>query len=307
MASFTDSLRTLRRSIKAALPYVRRRDHRILQRKHAELIEAVDRLATPAAAARVHMVKAPAQGLTGEVCLFVSFADQPVLKQHVTEHIQHLLAAGIQVLLIVNTDLPEASIAIDPALQGCLSGVLIRQNLGFDFGAWAHALALCDGSERWTRLYLVNDSVFGPLSTAAFGRMIERVRSAKADVMGLTESLAPQRHLQSYFLVFNANALRSETFRALFRRVLNWPSKSQVIEVYEARLTALLEAAGLRCEALFPSLWNDPLSSDDTSIRWAELVAAGFPYLKTRVMAKHAGDKRIEAWLAARPASPPLG
>jgi len=85
----------------------------------------------------------------------------------------------------------------------------------------------------------------------------------------------------------------------LFRRLLNWPIKSQVIEVYESRLTALLEAQGLRCEALFPSLSNDPLSSDDTSIRWAELVTAGFPYLKTRVIARHPHDERIKAWLAS--------
>ena len=301
----SNSLRTLRRKFKAALPYVRRREHRLLQQRHAELIEAVDGIATPAAAADLHVFKPLAVTLTGEVCLFVSFADQPELKVHVAEHITHLLAEGIRVVLVVNTDLPLNSIQLDSELQDRLSGVLIRQNLGFDFGAWAHALRLCKDRAKWTRLYLVNDSIVGPLSTLAFTRVIERVRAAGADVLGLTESLLPRRHLQSYFLVFSANALRSSAFTSLFERLLNWPDKAQVIELYEARLSALLEAAGLHCQALFPSLHTDPLSSDDTSIRWAELVATGFPYLKTRVITRHARDKRIERWLAARPGCAP--
>jgi hypothetical protein len=79
----------------------------------------------------------------------------------------------------------------------------------------------------------------------------------------------------------------------------NWPTKSQVIEVCESRLTAIAEADGLRCEALFPNLHADPLSSDDTSLRWAELVQSGFPYLKSRVVARHPDDRRVRAWLRA--------
>ena len=303
MRSFTESFRTWRRRFKAALPYVRRREFRVLEGKYAELIEAVDRFASPAAQAQLHIAKPVQQGLAGDVCLFVSFAEQPELKPHVAKHIRHLLGAGIQVVLIVNTDLPARSLSLDAELLDRLSGALIRQNTGFDFGAWAHAWSLCEGTERWSRLFLVNDSIVGPLSTADFARMIDRVRCSDCDVVGLTEALAPQRHLQSYFLVFNAAALRSSVLKSLFARMLNWPSKSQVIDLYESRLTSLLAMQGLRCEALFPSLSGDPLSSDDTSLRWAELVRAGFPYLKTRVIARHPQDERIRAWLAARSAA----
>ena len=277
----------------------------MLERKYAELIEALDRGASPAAQAQLHVAKTLQQGLADEVCLIVSFADQPELKPHVEEHVRHLLAAGVQVILIVNTDLPARSLTIDTRLLERLSGALIRQNIGFDFGAWAHALSLCEDTQRWSRLFLVNDSIVGPLSTADFTRMIDRVRHSGCDVVGLTEALAPQRHLQSYFLVFNAAALQSTVLKELFRRMLNWPSKSQVIDVYESRLTSLLATQGLRCEALFPSLSGDPLSSDDTSLRWAELIRAGFPYLKTRVIARHAQNEQIKAWLASHTAGGP--
>lgn len=296
MSSFADYFRTWRRKIKALFPYVRRREYRILQRNHAELIEAIDRCTTHATTANIVIAKPIMNGLSGEVCLFVSFMSQPTLKPHVVRHVNHLLAAGIHVVLIVNTDLLANSIKIDDSLIERLSGLLIRENKGYDFAAWAHGLSLCSDVKHITRLYLINDSIFGPLSTQSFNRVIERIRQSSADVLGLTECLMPLRHLQSYFLVFGATALSSEAFRARFEKILNWPSKAQVIEMYEMRLTEAFQSENLRCEALFPSLTNDTLSSDDTSNRWAELIEAGFPYIKTRVMEKHAKDPRVKKW-----------
>jgi lipopolysaccharide biosynthesis protein len=200
-------------------------------------------------------------------------------------------------VLILNTDLPAETFVFDNALQVRLSGVLIRENVGFDFAAWAHCWSLCQEMSHWSRLLLVNDSIVGPLSAIDFDQMLVRVRCSNADVIGLTESLAPLRHLQSYFLVFNANALRHQIVAQVFGRILNWPSKSQVIDVYETRLTKLLQAEGLRCEALFPALSDDSLSSNDLALRWRQLVDAGFPYLKTSVIAQ---DERAKALIAGR-------
>jgi lipopolysaccharide biosynthesis protein len=299
MASLSDRWRRWRRRLKAALPYVRRREYRVLERIHAELIEAVDGGATPAASAPVTVRKPFAADLAGEVALFVTHAGEPALKPHVVRHIERLRAAGWRVLLIVNTDLPVERIGVDATLLAALDGLWVRANVGFDFGAWAHALQACDPMRDWTRLLLVNDSIVGPLDDAAFAALLGRVRTSSADLVGLTEGLAPRRHLQSYFLVLQHRALASPALRALFARVQNWPSKGQVIDLYERRLTAIAEADGLSVQTLFPSLSGDPLASDDTSLRWAELVAAGFPFLKSRVISKHRDDPRVRAWLGA--------
>lgn len=299
MVSLTDRWRSWRRRAKAAMPYVRRREYRVLERIHAELIEAVDGLATPASAARLIALKPFAGHLCGDVALFVSHVDRPALKPHVVRHVQRLLAAGIHVLLILNTDLPAEQIAVDADLLGRLDGLWVRENLGFDFGAWAHVLQACGDTTPWSRIFLVNDSIVGPLDDKAFATLVERVRASRADLVGLTEGLAPKRHLQSYFLVLQRRALQSAALRALFARMRNWPTKGQVIDVCERRLTAIAEADGLTCEALFPNLSGDPLASDDTSLRWAELVESGFPFLKSRVIAARAADPRVREWLRA--------
>jgi lipopolysaccharide biosynthesis protein len=300
MDGVADRLRSWRRALKAKLPYVRRREYRVLQRQYADLIDALD--APPAASAAWQWIK-PVQGaLEGEVCIFVTHAERAEIKPHASEHVAFLAATGLQVVVVANSDLD--ALAPDPALLARVRGLALRANAGYDFGAWAHALALLAPVSAWTRLVLVNDSVVGPLDAAAFARLMSRLRASEADVVGLTEALAPARHLQSWFLAFGPRALASGAVAERFARVRNWPAKKQVIDVHETRLTAQLEACGLRAEALFPSIRGDVRSSDDTSLRWAELVERGMPYLKTRVIAAHANDPRIRRWLAAKPASP---
>jgi len=293
MPFLADSLRRWRHAIKARAPYVRRRQYRILERKYAGLIDALHTTVTAAGDAPLLIRKPVASGLSGDVCLFVTHAPQPRVKTHVVHHLEHLLRAGLQVVLIVNTDLAPADIAIDPALEARLSGVLVRANRGFDFGAWAHALSLCDRG-AWERLFLVNDSVVGPLDASHFDRMMDQARGSDADVVGLTQNQAHISHLQSYFLVFNRRAMASAVFDKLMRGMLNFPDKGQVVDFYESRLTRLLTEQGLRARALFPVL-GDGRQSGDLLGSWEPLLALGFPYVKTRVLQEHRGDPRMQA------------
>lgn len=303
--TLTDSWRAWRRDFKASLPYVRRREHRILQRRYSELVEGLGWAALPATQARLHALKPVAADLDGEVCFFVSFAPTPQVKPHVKRHIEHLLRAGVQVVLILNTDLAADRFALDAAFLGQLSGAYVRENTGFDFAAWAHLFNVCgERINRFTRLYLVNDSIVGPLNTPDFDRVMQRIRQSTADVVGLTESRSPVRHVQSFFLVFNATALHHPGVQKVFQRILSLPGKGQVIDVYETLLTQKLTQLGLRCEALFKPLSTDPHSSNDTSFRWAQLIHAGFPYIKTSILDRHAGSAQIEALVPAELMAP---
>jgi hypothetical protein len=198
--SLSVRLRSLRLAFKAHLPYVRRRQYRKALQRQAALVASLAWQAPPAHSARIEAQQPLASALQGETCLFVSHALQPQLKAHVQHHITQLLDAGIAVVLVINTDLLATEIHIPAALLTRLSGVLVRENLGFDFAAWAHAWGLLPQREGITRLYLANDSIVGPLSDTDFLRMLARMRTANADLIGLTQALGPTPHLQSYFL-----------------------------------------------------------------------------------------------------------
>ncbi|MFZ2651211.1 MAG: rhamnan synthesis F family protein [Burkholderiaceae bacterium] len=294
--TFTDSLRAWRRDLKARMPYVRRREHRILQRRYTELIDGLGWTALPATQAKLLSLKPIAADLQGDVCFFVSHAPQAALKKHVQVHIEHLLRSDVRVVLVLNTALAPEQVLIEPGLQGRLSGACVRENIGFDFAAWAHLYSLCvEQVPNWTRLFLVNDSIVGPLNQADFDRVMQRIRHSSADVVGLTESQSPLRHVQSFFLAFNRPALRHPAVQQMFQRMLSLPSKGQVIDVYETRMTRWLTDQGLLCEALFPPLSDDRHSANDTSFRWAQLIRAGFPYIKTSILERFAGSPQVKA------------
>jgi hypothetical protein len=291
--------REWRRLAKSLLPFVRRRVYRRLEQRHDELAAVFLGGMSPAASAAVRLVKDLDDSSQAEVCLFVSHAPQPVLKAHVVAHITQLCDAGVQVVLIVNTDLPLADIVIEPVLLARLGACVVRENLGLDFAAWAHGQQLFSARMRPRRLMLVNDSIVGPLEDAAYRALIQRMRACRADVVGLTENFDPRYHLQSFFLVFNERAI--QPLLQVFGRMVNMPNKDLVIDIYETRLTQHLLSCGLRCEALFPTpARSRHAPPNDTDLRWSALVAAGFPFVKASVLAKLGDDPLIDKLVPAR-------
>lgn len=296
MSSLSHAWRRWRRLFKSRMPFVRRRVFSRLQSKYDALADAVHPRPFLADEVPMEVRQAVAPDLAGEVCLFVTHAPQPVLKPHVVFHLEQLLRAGLRVVLIVNTDVALATVQVPPELQGRLSGVFVRDNRGYDFGAWSHVLRRCNWG-RWERLFLVNDSIVGPLRTGAFDAMLACIRASDADIVGLTEGAMPIPHLQSYFLVLRASVLGSAEFRQFVDRVINFDDKAHVVDVYELRFTRSLRQAGFTTAAVFPASVAQAPADADVLDSGASLVEAGFPYVKTRVLRASPHDATLRKLL----------
>ena len=284
MSGWSDAWRRARRAIKSRMPYVRRREYRLLRARHDALIDALIAHPRRAVEASCRAVKPVAGTLTGEICLFATHAAGSALKPHVVHHARSLAEAGFAVVLMVNADDEARNIAPGTELLDELAGAYVRDNVGFDFGAWGHGWALGSGFSGAKRLLLVNDSIIGPLDKERFGTLLGRIRGSSADVVGLTENFVPHPHLQSFFLAFGPRALAAPVLRSVFDGMHALPTKELVIDAYESALTRQLVAAGLTATALFPPLYDDPLSADDTLRRWRELLDAGFPFVKASLL-----------------------
>jgi lipopolysaccharide biosynthesis protein len=298
--SLAERWRHWRRLAKSRLPYVRRREYAKLEQRYRAITDALGQGLPPCTDAAMSAMK-PVNGLFGpEVVFFVTYAPAPQLKQHVVRHVEAWLDAGWQVVLVANTPLAPETIVIEPSLLTRLAGAYVRDNLGFDFAAWAHLHALLEANlVGCERLLLTNDSIVGPLRAGQLDAVIARVRSSHADVVGLTEYHAPRYHLQSFFLVFQHRAVQSKAVSGFMHEVKNLPSKDLVIDFYETVLSDRLARAGLELEALFPSMAGSAFESNDTSERWEELVDKGFPYVKTSMLEKHWNDPRMKALVPA--------
>lgn len=221
-----------------------------------------------------------------EVCIFVSHAPSNVMPEYSRFHARAWADAGFSVVVVLNTDSIAEAV---PGDLGFASGVLVRENRGYDFGAWASALEQLPGLRSASIVALVNDSMYGPLDT--FTRMLDRVREMDADVIGVTESVELGRHFQSFLLFFKPAALNSDAFWRFWRKVR---AGGRVVAVYryELGLMRALQRAGLRCAALFTNFDG----RNPTLTRWRELIDEGFPYMKVALVRDNPFDVDLSGW-----------
>ena len=235
-----------------------------------------------AADAEIHCFKAPS--FDNEVAVFVTYARDNELKPHVLHYVQSLRRERISVVLIINAERPL--MVSTGGLSSQVDGLFVRQNEGYDFAAWAHVLQLHRGLLEASILYLINDSLIGPIDQSEFSDLINEIRDSKADVIGLTENLEKCWHLQSYFLAFKERALKSAAFDEFMQAVVCFEDKRDVVREYELRLANVLKAAGLDCEPVFRA--RD--AHNPTTGHWKELLESRFPFVKTEVISNPSVD-----------------
>jgi lipopolysaccharide biosynthesis protein len=232
-------------------------------------------------------MRSPELGAGAEVCIFVTYAPGGVVPDYSRFHALAWADAGFQLVMVLNTDVFDEDIKTDDL--SFASGVFVRENRGYDFGAWATALQQLRGIKSASLVALVNDSMFGPLD--GFSQMLERVRATDADVIGTTESVEFGRHLQSFLLFFKTRALDSEVFWRFWSKVR---AGGRIIAIYryEHGIFEKLEEAGMRCVALFPS--SD--RRNPTLTRWRSLVDEGFPYVKVGLLRDNPFGTDVSNW-----------
>lgn len=270
------------------------------------------------------------------VVLFVHFDRAGDVRPYVLHFVRSLHAAGLSVVFVSNSGRlrPDALESVRPLCDA----VLIRRNVGYDFGAWREALGVLGLPRTDTEaVFLVNDSLYGPL--APLGPVLERIDFAAADVWGLTESWQTRYHLQSYFLAVSARAMAHPAWAAFWRDVRPAPSKHWIVRRYEVGFTQAMLWAGLSCRALWPygalatdidpallheekgeqgSVLVDPVDTmrkhhtrhvrtasalrmplNPTSDLWRQLLRAGFPFLKRELLRDNpSGVTDVADWRA---------
>jgi hypothetical protein len=183
-----------------------------------------------------------------KIVLFMHFDGRGVVRRQLLDYMEDLRANGRTIVFVTNSKkLMPAGMA---ALRQICAAVIIRRNIGYDFGAWRDAIDFLGLPRTETEeIILANDSVFGPLMP--LGDILRKLNYAKADIWGLTESWQLRYHLQSFFLAFGPTAIRSDTFRKFWRSVRPVPAKAYIVHRYEVGVTQVMVKGGLRCAALW--------------------------------------------------------
>jgi hypothetical protein len=193
---------------------------------------------------------APGRPLGEKVALFVHFDATGEVAPAARDFIASLAQAGLDVVFVTNSEriLDEAR----AFLQHHCAAVLIRRNIGYDFGAWRDALDTLGLPRAETRaIFLVNDSVYGPF--ADLKPLLAAIDFERADLWGATESWQHRYHLQSFFLGCGEAVIRGPAWRAFWRSVRPVPCKDWIIRHCEIGFTGAMARGGARPAAIFPS------------------------------------------------------
>lgn len=184
-----------------------------------------------------------------KVALFMHFDRRGLVRQQLLEYMRELTENGRDVVFVSNSGKlrPEALAAV----QKICAGVIVRKNIGYDFGAWRDAIDYLGLPRAGTEeIICANDSVFGPL--LPLGDTLRRLDYGRADIWGLTESWQVRYHLQSFFIAFGPTAVRTAAFRKFWNTVRPVPVKAYIVKTYEIGVTQAMMKGGLHCAALWP-------------------------------------------------------
>jgi hypothetical protein len=193
---------------------------------------------------------APDRPLGETVALFVHFDAAGQVAPAARDFIVSLAEAGLDVVFVTNSERIEDE--AKAFLRFHCAAILIRRNIGYDFGAWRDALDTLGLPRAETRaIFLVNDSVYGPL--ADLKPLLAAVDFEQADVWGATESWQHRYHLQSFFLGCGEGVIRGRAWRDFWRSVRPVPCKDWIIRHCEIGFTSAMARGGARGAAIFPS------------------------------------------------------
>jgi lipopolysaccharide biosynthesis protein len=249
----------------------------------------VRRLLIPSAVTKVPftILKRPGDPAAKQVCLYVCTALEGGLRAHALRAMESWSNEGFEVIAVVVVN--RLSDFREIARLPFCSGVIVRENHGVDFGAWAMALHAFPELKTANLLAMANDSVVGPLHRL-MPRFLDRLAETKGDVVGVVESPEMRRHFQSWLIFYRASALRSEVFRSFWSSVRNL-DREDSIDQYETRLVSIMERGQLECAAMYGPQTGLPGRSDNLMLSWPlRLVANDCCFAKVKLFTQNPHD-----------------
>lgn len=216
------------------------------------------------------------------LCLFAHYDVDGVIADHVRSYLEALGSCGFKIVVISTARLDTA------ALQGLtpdVIDVIVRENIGLDFGSWArgfHDWAHCCTGD----LLLANDSVYAPIGDLAAA--VSELTANAADVRGMVQSYEFQPHLQSWFLLFSKRVWQHPDFRTFLNQPFGDLTKSEIILRGEVGLAEFISRNGFSSYSAFPpqkDMLPPRIAANPTHFLWREIICdAGLPFIKVELL-----------------------
>lgn len=163
---------------------------------------------------------------------------------------QHLAEAGFPALVVSNTPLSDADMT---RLLQVSAGLLVRPNVGYDFGGYRDGLRhLSQAGIDPDALLILNDSVWFPLHRSE--TLLARLKDNPAAFQGVFYELKGKRthraHYESYFFLIRRAARESTAFRDFWDRYPMASARWKVLRRGEQGFSQSMFDAGFAREGI---------------------------------------------------------
>lgn len=204
-----------------------------------------------------------------KLCIFSHFDREGVIDEYVLNYLLALKSIGCDIVFVSTAkDIQKEELS---KLESICSQSIIKENIGYDFGAWSTGINECGRIiENYNTLVLCNDSVYAPLFDLRI--MFEKMSERKLDAWSVTDSMDISYHMQSYFLVFGKKILRNDDFMGIWQRYVVYKNKRNIIEKYEVGLSKFLLNRGFAIGAYCETKKVSNYKTNITHTHWRELI-----------------------------------
>lgn len=215
-------------------------------------------------------------------CVYVGFDSRSRIRPDVIEQIR-ILSSVYNVTYVTSS---HETIIEDPlfsALEDLTCQVLIRKNVGYDFGSWrAGILELGSEITESKTLLLMNDSLYGPIFP--LDELMQRTINHESDIVCMTKNMVGGEHAQSYFVSYRQTVTQSHLFRMFWQNLPVYGCKYSLIRECEISWSQALIQAGHKITALFDS----GCYGNQTHITWKDLICEqNYPFIKNELLLRN--------------------
>jgi lipopolysaccharide biosynthesis protein len=173
--------------------------------------------------------------------LFLHYDPDGVVDDHIVYQISGLLKAGCSVVVITSANSKSELEKLIP-LALC---ILVRDNIGLDFGGWYLALkVLREIIDSYDYVIWMNDSTYFPLFDPE--PMFLKMEQQQYDFWGIVDSYNVRWHVMSWFWAFSRRAIQAGWFDWFVKEFNPAHTKWAMIHNYEMRLPQLIKESGLK-------------------------------------------------------------
>lgn len=171
---------------------------------------------------------------TDKLVFYVAYTrNQPLYLYH-KKTIQSFQQQGYHVVLIVAMDDGDIGSRSDIYFDTA-DTVIVRSNIGYDFGSWATALAVMQNALSGIKhLLFINDSIVGPFGSLQ--PMLQAFEQSDTDLWAVCNSFDRCHHVQSFCYGFHPNSINLPYLLAFFLYGKLAEEKQEAINRFELNM-----------------------------------------------------------------------